>query len=230
MDVGVYVSYQIVYFEIFVVRNCWFWVMGINMVFLNDIVVYWVGNGSGDFYVCFLVVYWWYWYVIFNYLVWFGIQRGQVSWIFWLLNEVKMYEVVQVLVGEYDFLVFCVVGCQLCILVCFLECILVICKGDFVVIDVQVNVFFYYMVCNIVGVLMVVGLEQQLFGWICEIFGLRDWILVGVIVLFYGLYLVDVGYFECFKIFFVECGFGFFRFWFGWEENKLIQLMYIYLK
>lgn len=229
-DAGVHASYQIAHFETSAVRNRRSWVMGINTALPNDIAVHWAGNGSGDFHARFSAVYRRYRYVIFNHPVRPGIQRGQVSWTFRPLNEAKMHEAAQAMVGEHDFSAFRAAGCQSRTPVRFLERISVTRKGDFVVIDVQANAFLHHMVRNIAGALMAVGSEQQPPGWIREILGSRDRTLAGVTAPPHGLYLVDVGYPERFKIPSAECGPGFLRPWFGREENKPIQPTHIHPK
>lgn len=72
----------------------------------------------------------------------------------------------------------------------------VMCYGFYVVVDIKVNVFVYYMVRNIVGSLMEVGVYNQLESWIVELLVVKDRMLVVVMVKVEGLYLVVVDYFD----------------------------------
>lgn len=229
-DAGVHSSYQVAHFETSSVRNLRSWVMGINTAVSNDIAVHWAGNGVDDFHARFSAFYRRYRYVIYNHPVRPGIQRGQVSWTFRPLDAERMNLAAQALVGEHDFSAFRAAGCQSRTPVRFLEQVTVTRKGEFVVIDVQANAFLHHMVRNIAGALMAVGAGQQPIDWIREILESRDRTLAGVTAPPHGLYLVDVGYPEHYRIPQAECGPGFLRPWFTTTENRPISPTHIHPK
>lgn len=212
IDVVVYVSGQVVYFDIVVECLLKVWVMGINVNLFVDISVIWVRVMLVYFYVCFLVMVWCYCYVIYNDLICLVYLVEEVIWNYWLLDIGWMCEVVQVLVGIYDFILFWVVQCQVKLLVKIMYYVCLLEYGWLIVLDICGNVFFYYMVCNIVGVLMIIGVGEWLIEWVKEVFEVCDWCVGGVIVYFYGFYLVWVEYFGEFELF--ECYLGLY-FFFG---------------
>ncbi|QSP93751.1 tRNA pseudouridine(38-40) synthase TruA [Marinobacter salinisoli] len=229
-DAGVHASFQIAHFETESIRNRRSWVMGINTALPGDIAVHWAGNGNDDFHARFSATYRRYRYVIYNNPVRPGILRGQVSWTFRPLDDARMHQAAQALVGEHDFTSFRAAGCQSRTPVRFLERISVLRKGSFVVIDIQANAFLHHMVRNIAGALMAVGTGEQSVDWLGQVLEARDRTLAGVTGPAHGLYLVDVGYpAEC-GIPEAECGPGFLRPWFTAEENRPIPPSHIHIK
>ncbi|MDO3722332.1 tRNA pseudouridine(38-40) synthase TruA [Marinobacter sp. chi1] len=229
-DAGVHASHQIVHFETSSIRNRRSWVMGINTALPSDIAVHWAGNGAADFHARFSATYRRYRYVIYNHAVRPGILRGQVSWNFRPLDEHKMHQAAQALVGEHDFSAFRAAGCQSRSPIRFLERISVSRKAEFVVIDVQANAFLHHMVRNIAGALMAVGTGEQSANWIADVLATRDRKKAGVTGPAQGLYLVDVGYpAEC-GIPEADCGPAFLRPWFTPEENRPIEPTHIHRK
>lgn len=229
-DAGVHSSYQIAHFETASVRPLRSWVMGINTALPYDVSVHWAGNAVGDFHARFSAIYRRYRYVIYNYPVRPGIQRGQVSWIYRPLDAAQMHTAAQALVGEHDFSSFRAAGCQSRTPVRFLEQITVSRKGDFVVIDVQANAFVHHMVRNIAGALIAVGAGEQPPGWIAEVLAAKDRTLAGVTAPPHGLYLVDVGYPDGFGIPGAEVGPGFLRPWFDPLDNRPIPPTHVHVK
>lgn len=229
-DAGVHASYQIAHFDTPSIRNLRSWVMGINTALPDDISVHWAGNGIGDFHARFSATYRRYRYIIYNHPVRPGIQRGQVSWTFRPLDAERMHAAAQALAGEHDFSSFRAAGCQSRTPVRFLERIAVTRKRDFVVIDVQANAFLHHMVRNIAGALMAVGSGKQRPEWIHEILIARDRTAAGVTAPPHGLYLVDVGYPDEFRVPSSECGPGFLRPWFSQAENSPLTPTHIHVK
>lgn len=229
-DAGVHASYQVAHFETPSVRTLRSWVMGINTALPSDIAVHWAGAGVADFHARFSAVYRRYRYIICNTAVRPGIQQGQVSWVYRPLDDNRMHEAAQYLVGEHDFSAFRAAGCQSRSPVRFLEAISVTRKGQFVILDVQANAFLHHMVRNIAGALIAVGTEQKRGHWIREILETGDRRLAGVTAPPHGLYLVDVGYPGEFGMPAAECGPAFAAPWFGEEENRPIKPTHIHRK
>ncbi|PSF04793.1 tRNA pseudouridine(38-40) synthase TruA [Marinobacter fuscus] len=229
-DAGVHASFQVAHFDTSAIRNRRSWVMGMNTALPADISVHWAGMGEGDFHARFSAVYRRYRYVIFNHPVRPGIQRGQVSWTFRPLDELRMHRAAQALVGEHDFSAFRAAGCQSRTPVRFLEQIAVTRHGNFVVIDVQANAFLHHMVRNIAGALMAVGNGQQPESWISGILAGRDRKRAGVTAPPDGLYLVDVGYPSGFGVPKASCGPAFVNAWFDDAQNAPIEPTHIHPK
>lgn len=112
-----------------------------------------------------------------------------------------MYVVGQVLFGENDFSVFCSIQCEVLYVCCEFQVISVVCYDEVVEVCVQVNVFFYYMVCNIVGLLILIGCGDKLVLWMVELLVGQDCIVVGFIVFLQGLVFVGFLYFDNWYLF-----------------------------
>lgn len=201
IDVGVYGQCQVVYFDIDVVCDLCVWMLGIIICLLCLIVVCWCVLVVEDFYVCFFVCVCCYCYCLFNCEVWFVLDWQILSWECCVLDEILMYVVGQVLFGENDFSVFCLVQCQVLYVWCELQLLQVSCQGEVIEVVVQGNVFFYYMVCNIVGLLILVGSGEKLVEWIVELLVGCDCIVVGFIVLLQGLVFFGFLYFDNWYLF-----------------------------
>ena len=229
-DAGVHASFQIAHFDTPSVRNLRSWVMGMNTALPDDIAVHWAGNGVDDFHARFSAVYRRYRYIIYNHAVRPGIQRGQVSWNFRPLDEHRMHQAAQALIGEHDFTSFRAAGCQSRTPVRYMERIAVTRSGNYVVIDVQANAFLHHMVRNIAGALMDVGTGKESVDWVGDVLEARDRKLAGVTAPPHGLYLVDVGYPDGYGIPKALCGPGFASPWFSAEANQPIPPSHIHPK
>ena len=229
-DAGVHASFQIAHFDTPSVRNLRSWVMGMNTALPDDIAVHWAGNGVDDFHARFSAVYRRYRYIIYNHAVRPGIQRGQVSWNFRPLDEHRMHQAAQALIGEHDFTSFRAAGCQSRTPVRYMERIAVTRSGNYVVIDVQANAFLHHMVRNIAGALMDVGTGKESVDWVGDVLEARDRKLAGVTAPPHGLYLVDVGYPDGYGIPKALCGPGFASPWFSAEGNQPIPPSHIHPK
>jgi len=221
-DARVHASFQVAHFDASATRSLRSWVMGMNTGLPEDISVHWAGNGVADFHARFSAIYRRYRYVILNRPVRPGILRGQVSWTFRALDADSMNRAAQVLVGEHDFSSFRAAGCQSRTPIRYLERISVTRKGEYVVLDVQANAFLHHMVRNIAGALIAVGSGSQSEGWVRDVLASKSRRLAGVTAPSDGLYLVDVGYPEHFRIPRASCGPGFVRPWFSEAENSPI--------
>lgn len=218
-DAGVHASYQVVHFDTPSVRSLRSWVMGINTALPSSVCSHWAGNLDESFHARFSAVYRRYRYLIYNHPVRPAIMRGQVSWQFRPLDETAMNNAAQALVGEHDFSAFRAAGCQARTPDRNLQSIAVTRHDDFLVIDVQANAFLHHMVRNIAGALMAVGAGQRPQHWIRDILTMRDRRLGGVTAPPDGLYLVDVGYPDAFRLPASKPGPGFARPWFAHSDS-----------
>ncbi|ROT99996.1 tRNA pseudouridine(38-40) synthase TruA [Marinobacter sp. R17] len=222
-DAGVHASAQVVHFETRAVRSYRSWIMGVNTALRGDIAVRWAGQMADDFHARFSAISRRYRYVIFNHPVRPGILRNQVAWTFRPLDEERMHQAAQSLVGEHDFSSFRAAGCQSRTPHRNVHFIRVTRHGDYVVIDIQANAFLHHMVRNIAGALMAVGNGKQPVEWIREILEQRDRRQADVTGPAHGLYLVSVGYPEGSGIPGEAPGPEFMQPWFTPEQQALVQ-------
>ena len=66
--------------------------------------------------------------------------------------------------------------------------------GDYVLVDIQANAFVHHMVRNIVGSLLVIGMDEAPIGWLGELLAAKDRTLAAATAKPHGLYLVHVTY------------------------------------
>jgi len=199
-DAGVHSTFQVVHFDVKVERTFYSWVMGVNSQLPRDITIQWIGSTQIDFSARFSAFYRRYFYIIYNHPVRPSIQHQGVSWYIPTLDESRMHESSQVLVGEHDFSSYRAAGCQSKSPFRNLHSIRVFRQSYYVIIDIKANAFLHHMVRNIAGVLLSVGSGESGIEWPEEVLLLKDRSLGGVTAKAGGLYLVDVGYPEVFGI------------------------------
>jgi tRNA pseudouridine38-40 synthase len=110
------------------------------------------------------------------------------------LDEQKMHEAGQFLLGENDFSSYRASKCQALSPMRNIHHVNVRRSGDILVVDVQANAFLHHMVRNIVGVLMDIGAGDKEPSWAGELLALRDRTEGSVTAAPNGLHLVDVIY------------------------------------
>jgi len=123
-----------------------------------------------------------------------GLLAGRVSWERRVLDETRMHEAAQQLLGEHDFSSFRAPGCQARHAVRTLNSIEVERQGNEVVIDITANAFLYHMVRNIAGTLIEVGVGKRSPEWVADVLSQRARAAAGVTATPDGLYFVGVGY------------------------------------
>jgi tRNA pseudouridine38-40 synthase len=111
-----------------------------------------------------------------------------------VLDEVRMQQAAESLVGTHDFSSYRAIGCQAKSPVRTVTNLTVNRINDRVVIEITANAFLHHMVRNIAGVLMTIGRGDQPVEWSREVLDHRDRTLGGVTAPPQGLYLVDVDY------------------------------------
>lgn len=79
-----------VYFDIYVECEMVVFIMGMNILLLKDIFIWFVEFVSEDFYVCFSVIVCCYCYVIYNYIYCGVIMSEGVMYFYYLFDEIKM--------------------------------------------------------------------------------------------------------------------------------------------
>ncbi|MEO6697209.1 MAG: tRNA pseudouridine synthase A, partial [Gammaproteobacteria bacterium] len=125
---------------------------------------------------------------------------NKVSWYYRPLNEGRMREAAQYLIGEHDFSSYRAVACQAKNPVRNVHRLEVTRHGEMIVIDIFANAFLHHMVRNIAGVLMTIGSGEREPIWAKEVLEARDRTLGGVTATPHGLTLMGVEYPERFYL------------------------------
>ena len=199
-DAGVHASTQVIHFDTHAVRRPHNWMMGVNTYLPDGIALRWVSDTTESFHARFSATNRRYRYLIFNKEIKQGLMHDQLTWCRFPLDENKMHEAAQALLGEHDFTSYRAKDCQAKSPVRTIQEISVRRYGDIVMIEVQANAFLYHMIRNIAGVLMPIGMERKPVEWCGELLGQKDRALGGVTAPSAGLYFVGVTYPDEFNI------------------------------
>lgn len=193
-DASVHASHQVIHFETSAMRSQRAWVFGCNANLPDDISVSWAGVVDVSFHARFSATSRRYHYVIYNHPIRPTSFNGEMTWTHYPLDETKMHQAAQSLVGKHDFSSFRAVGCQANSPVRELEFVNVQRFSDIILIDIKGNAFLHHMVRNIAGVLIAIGCGKQDVDWCHEVLQLRDRTMADVTASPFGLYLTHVGY------------------------------------
>ncbi len=199
-DAGVHGTGQVVHFETTSERKMVAWTMGANANLPKDIAVRWSTKVDESFHARFSATARRYRYIIFNSPLRPGILSSGVSHYHGELDEKKMHQAGQYLLGENDFTSFRAVHCQSRSPWRNIMHLNVTRHGQYVVIDIKANAFVHHMVRNITGSLISVGKGEQEPEWIKWLLEAKDRKLAGATAKAEGLYLVDVDYPETFGL------------------------------
>lgn len=170
------------------------WTLGINSFLPNDITVCWSKIVNFDFHARYSAISRRYCYVIFNYFFKPGVFFGSVAHYPILLDEKKMNDAAQLLVGRKDFNSFRSSKCQSKSSWRKIEFIKVKRFLNYIIIDIQANSFLYHMVRNIVGNLLEIGYGRKNKKWLLDILTLKDRKKAAATAKPHGLYLVSIDY------------------------------------
>lgn len=193
-DAGVHALGQVVHFDTGVERSERSWVFGANANIPKAITVRWAKPVSEAFHARFSALRRRYRYVILNRDVRPSFASRRVTWEHRPLDEQRMQQAAQYLIGEHDFSSYRTVACQAHSPVRTVSRLEVQRKDDLVIIDIEANAFLHHMVRNIAGVLMTIGAGEQDADWSREVLGYRDRTLGGVTAASAGLYFMGVDY------------------------------------
>lgn len=199
-DAGVHATAQVVHFDSDANRSEHAWVFGANANLPKDITVRWAKSVPSDFHARFTAQGRRYRYLLLNQDVRPGIMSDAVGWYYRPLNENKMHEAAQDLVGEHDFSAFRGAGCQSKTPMRRIFEIQVLRRGSMIVLEVYGNAFLLHMVRNIAGVLLEIGAGMKPVDWAKTVLESRDRKQGGMTISPKGLYLVDVDYPASFSI------------------------------
>lgn len=195
-DTGVHAVGQIAHFDTKSTRPGKAWVQGVNTKLPYDIRVVWASElgQNDDFHARFSAIARQYRYVIFNRQVHSAVLANRVTWENRMLDEKKMHQAAQALIGEQDFSSFRAAGCQAAHAQREVQSVAVSRSGHFVFVDIQANAFLHHMVRNIVGTLMEVGRGEKSIEWVAELLAKQDRTLAGITAPADGLYFLNALY------------------------------------
>ncbi|WP_283125341.1 tRNA pseudouridine(38-40) synthase TruA [Providencia stuartii] len=199
-DAGVHATGQVVHFDSPVVRKEAAWTMGVNTHLPDDIAVRWCQGVDEEFHARFSATARRYRYVIFNHRYRPAILSNGVTHFHYPLDEKRMHQAAQVLLGENDFTSFRAVQCQSRTPWRNVMHVQVSRHGNYVVVDIKANAFVHHMVRNIVGSLLEIGCGNQDINWMAELLELKDRTKAAATAKAEGLYLVAVDYPEKFAL------------------------------
>ena len=193
-DTGVHASGQVVHFDTQAERSERGWLLGANTNLPADISVGWVVRVSDEFHARFSATARSYRYRILNRLQRSALHRHRAWWVHQPLDEKRMHEAAQRLIGEHDFSAFRAAGCQAKSATREVTQVSVTRSGDWLTLEISANAFLMHMVRNITGTLAAIGLGEQPVSWAAEVLESRDRTAAGVTAPAHGLTLVSVEY------------------------------------
>lgn len=193
-DAGVHGLGQVVHFDSPARRNELAWMLGSNVHLPDDISLRWVRPVVDQFHARYLALARRYRYVFHNSRSRSALLDGRVG--FWprQLDELRMHEAAQALIGELDFSAFRDSECQSRRPFRNVSSIRVWRHEEFVVMDIRANAFLHHMVRNIAGTLAEVGQGRQPVGWVADVLASRQRALAGMTAEAEGLYFVGPEY------------------------------------
>lgn len=199
-DAGVHALSQVVHFDTTAERDERAWLLGTNANLPGDIRVIWVKFVSDDFHARFSAIARRYRYIIFNHSIHSALFRGQVTWCLHPLDETRMAEAANYLLGEHDFNSFRAVACQAKSPIRTVQQLDITRKDQFIFIDIKANAFLHHMVRNIAGMLIAVGSGKREPIWAQQLLTLRDRKQGDVTAVPDGLYFMQAYYPEQFGL------------------------------
>jgi tRNA pseudouridine38-40 synthase len=193
-DAGVHAMGQVVHFDSDATRTERGFRLGANSYLPDDIAVTWLREVPEHFHARFGALARSYRYVILNRESRPGLAQGRATWERRPLDERRMHDAAQVLIGEHDFSAFRAVECQAKSPVRRMERLSIARHGEWVTIDVTANAFLHHMVRNITGLLLSVGTGESTPERVASVLAARDRKVSAATAPAAGLYLAAVRY------------------------------------
>lgn len=202
-DTGVHATRQVIHFDTTAKRADYSWLMGTNTHLPQGVALQWIGQVDMEFHARFKAQARRYRYLINNAPAKQALLHDQLTWWRYPLDEQKMHQAAQCLVGQHDFTSFRAADCQAKTAVKTLHHISVRRFGSLIVLEVEARGFLYHMVRNIVGSLLPIGEGHKPVSWLKETLEKQDRTQAGITAPAVGLYFVGVHYPEPYQ--FIPC-------------------------
>ncbi len=193
-DAGVHATGQVVHFDTRAERPDHSWWQGANAHLPSDIAVQWAKQVPEDFHARYKATSRRYRYVIANTRARPALMARFATWFNRPLDERKMHEAAQTLLGTHDFSAFRAAECQAKNPVKTLEFANVTRQGDYVILDIKSDAFLHHMVRNIVGTLLPIGIGDEDPSFMREALVSKDRTRAGMTAKPCGLSLIEINY------------------------------------
>lgn len=193
-DSGVHAAAQIVHFDTDVERPLRAWIFGVNSHLDRRVAVHWASPMPDNFHARFSAKERSYRYTLLNRPTRPGYQAGTLGWERVQLDEQRMHDAAQVLLGEHDFSSFRSAQCQANHAVRVLKHIAVRREQDRVIIELTANGFLHNMVRILTGCLLAIGRAEKSPIWMTELLAARDRTQAGVTAPPHGLCFIQPSY------------------------------------
>lgn len=199
-DAGVHALGQVAHFDTSAQRTPRAWLLGANANLSRDVALTWVQPVDDEFHARFCAQRRRYRYVILNRMARSAVLDHRMAWVHHALDEARMAQAAQVLLGTHDFSSYRATACQAKNPVKTVYELSVRRRKELIVIDIEADGFLHHMVRNIVGVLLAIGSGEHEITWAQEVLDARDRNAGGVTAPPHGLYFVHAVYPEHFAI------------------------------
>lgn len=193
-DTGVHAVQQVAHFETAQPREDKAWVLGVNANLPPDVSVRSVIRVEDDFHARYSTVDRSYRYLILNRSARSALRNQRVAVVHQPLNEQRMHNAAQYLIGEHDFTSFRAAGCQAKHAHRHISSIEVTRCDDLVQVQVCGNAFLHNMIRIIVGSLLRVGHGVESEQWLQTVLAQRDRTRAGKTAAASGLYFLGPTY------------------------------------
>ena len=172
-DTGVHATGQVVHFETEAHRSERSWILGTNSNLPDDVSISWAREMPESFHARFSAIGRHYCYQIINRKFRSALWRNRAVWIHHPLDEVRMQQAAQHLVGTHDFSSYRALACQAKHPVRTIHSLEVTRAGEMISVSIHANAFLHHMVRNIAGVLIAIGKGEQPVIWSREVLDLK---------------------------------------------------------
>ena len=193
-DTGVHALCQVVHVDAPFAREPMAWVKGLNSHLPPSVSIQWAVPVEAAFHARFSAQSRSYTYVILNTPVRHPLWAGRAGWCFRALDEQRMNEAAQLLLGEHDFSSFRSSQCQAATPVRTMTHASVSRQGVFVVLKFTANAFLHHMIRNLVGELVYLGQGRTDMPHFASVLDARDRRRAAPTYAAGGLYLSGVQY------------------------------------
>ncbi|HET9679242.1 MAG TPA: tRNA pseudouridine(38-40) synthase TruA [Gammaproteobacteria bacterium] len=193
-DAGVHAAGQVIHFDTRAERSERGWLLGANSILPPQISMQWMRQVDDNFNARFDATARTYRYCIFNSPLRSALQYRHTTWIRQPLDETRMQQAAQYLIGTHDFSAYRALACQAKSPIRTVSQLDVIRHDKQITLTIKANAFLHHMVRNIAGVLIAIGSHEQEPVWAQQILETRDRTKGGVTAAPDGLTLISVDY------------------------------------